>query len=431
MSASSLAEAFAVPTARTDADARRWSLATRVAFRFVFCFFLLSFFPFPLDLIPFVAEGWQNVWTPVVTAVGTAIFGVTVDATFNGSGDKTFNWVQLFVIVAVSAIATLVWSIVSRKAISYPRLHAWFRVYLRFGLATAMIGYGAFKVIPSQFVAPSLDRLIQPFGDASPMGLLWTFMGASMAYTIFTGIGELVGGLLLTMRRTALLGALITAGVMTHVVMLNFAYDVPVKIYSSLLLLGALVIAAPDARRLFDFFLRTPEGPLFSQRKLRIAAAVLALLFVGGTSGLSFKQSWDQRKMIHEMRFGGTPLLGVWNVDELTVDGVAHPPLTTDLTRWRRFVVSGKQFGVMQLMDDSRTRYALAFDEKAKSLTLTKRTDPKFKAVFNYRHDANTLFLDGTFEGKKMVATLYKAPDRDFLLNSRGFHWINEVPFNR
>jgi hypothetical protein len=276
MSASSLAEGFAIPHVRAAEDAPRWSLATRIAFRFVFCFFLLSFLPFPLDLIPWVGGAWRKVWTPLVAATGTAVFGVTADATFNGSGDKLFHWIQLFVIVALSVIATLVWSVAQRKAISHPRLHAWFRVYLRFALAVSMISYGAFKVIPSQFVAPSLDRLVQPFGDASPMGLLWTFMGASAAYTIFTGIGELTAGLLLTMRRTVLLGALVTAGVMTHVVMLNFAYDVPVKIYSSQLLLGALVIAAPDARRLFDFFLRTPEGPLFSQRKLRIAAAVLA-----------------------------------------------------------------------------------------------------------------------------------------------------------
>lgn len=429
MSASSLAETFAIPDVGAAAESRRWSLATRVAFRFVFSFFLLSFLPFPLDLIPAIGQGWQNVWTPIVTAVGTAVFGVTPDATFNGSGDKLFHWIQLFVIVATSAIATLVWSIADRKAVSYLRLHAWFRVYLRFALAAAMIGYGAFKVIPSQFSAPSLDRLVQPFGDASPMGLLWTFMGASMAYTIFTGVGELVGGLLLTMRRTALLGALITAGVMTHVVMLNFAYDVPVKIYSSLLLLAALVIAAPDARRLFDFFLRTPEGPLFSQRKLRVAAAVIALLFVGATTAMALKQSWDQRTMIREMRFGSTPLLGVWNVDELTVDGVARPPLTTDLTRWRRLVVAGKQSGSIQLMDDSRTRFMLALD--GKQLTLTKRTEPNFKAVFDYRHEANALHLDGTFEGRKLVATLHKASEREFLLNSRGFHWINEVPFNR
>jgi hypothetical protein len=67
------------------------------------------------------------------------------------------------------------------------------------------------------------------------MGLLWTFMGASAAYTIFTGLGELVGGLLLTTRRTALAGALVSAAVMTHVAVLNFCYDVPVKLFSMVL----------------------------------------------------------------------------------------------------------------------------------------------------------------------------------------------------
>lgn len=47
--------------------------------------------------------------------------------------------------------------------------------------ATAMVAYGMFKISPSQFPAPGLSRLVQPYGDSSPMGLLWTFMGVSMA----------------------------------------------------------------------------------------------------------------------------------------------------------------------------------------------------------------------------------------------------------
>jgi len=87
--------------------------------------------------------------------------------------------------------------------------------------------------------------MLEAIGDQSPMGLLWNFMGASAPYTIFGGLGELIGGLLLTNRRTALLGALISAAVMSQVVMLNFSYDVPVKIYSSELLLTARVLIAP------------------------------------------------------------------------------------------------------------------------------------------------------------------------------------------
>lgn len=432
MSASSLAEPMPMAVPAEKADAPRWSLATRVAFRFFFSFLLLTYLPFPLNLVPGVETVWQKLWLPVVE-VAAAFLGVTVDSSFNGSGDRLFNWVSLFVTVVLAVAATLIWSVADRRALGYPRLHAWFRVYLRFGLAVAMISYGAFKVIPSQFVSPSLDRLIQPFGDASPMGLLWTFMGASAAYTIFTGIGELLGGLLLTMRRTALLGALVTAGVMTHVVMLNFAYDVPVKIYSSLLLITALFIAAPDARRLFDFFLRSPDQPVLQRRGLRIAARVIAAAFVLYIVGTSLKQSWDQRTFLREARLSGSPLYGIWNVDELTIDGVSRPPLITDTTRWRRFVVSGKEWGSIQNMDDSRTRVSIKLKEDDRSMLLTKRNDHLFEARFTYtRPDPNTLVLDGTQYGKRVVAKLRKAPaDRTFLLTSRGFHWVNDVPFNR
>ena len=350
-----------------------------------------------------------------------------------GSGDRMTDWLALFAIAVLSGAATLTWSVADRAAVSYPRLYRWFHLYIRFALARAMISYGAYKVIPSQFVPPSLERLLQPFGSASPMGLLWTFMGFSVPYTIFTGLGEMTGGLLLTNRRTALLGALICAAVMTHVVMLNFAYDVPVKNYSLLLLLSALIIAAPDAKRLMDFFvLRRPADPMFSGRRMRIAARVVTVLFVCLMVGMQMNASWTQRRFLLTTRFGGSPLYGLWSVDELTVDGVPHPPLTTDLTRWRRVVVGGKEWAAIQNMDDSLTRFVLALDEKKQTLTLKKRADPKFQAVFAYRRpDTKTLALEVMYEGKKMTATLHKSDAPTFLLTSRGFHWVSEVPFNR
>lgn len=361
-----------------------WSLATRVAFRFAFVFLGLCYFPFPLDLIPFIANAWLKLWNALIVFTGRVVFGVKVDTVFNGSGDRTYDWIQVFVIALAAVVATIVWSIVDRKRPSYPTLFRWYHVYIRFSLASAMIAYGAFKVIPSQFSAPSLERLMQPFGDASPMGLLWTFMGASAPYTIFTGIGELTGGLLLTNRRTALLGALICSAVMTHVVMLNFAYDVPVKIYASVLLCTALAIAAPDAHRLLRFFvLDRPSESLFADRRLRIAACVAVVAFVVYSLQSTLRQSWKQRQMLAGF-VTTSPLSGTWDVDDLTMDGVAHPPLTTDLTRWRRLVVTGKQSLTMQKMDDSRLRYFLTLDEKAKTLTLKRRADPKFLATLTY-----------------------------------------------
>ena len=80
-------------------------------------------------------------------------------------------------------------------------------------------------------------------------------MGASESYNVFTGAGEILGGLLLTTRRTTLLGAIVSLGVLGHVAMLNFSYDVPVKLFSLHLLAMAVFLIAPDLRRLATMFL--------------------------------------------------------------------------------------------------------------------------------------------------------------------------------
>lgn len=420
MSASSLVEAVPVVV---EVRREEWSLATRVAFRFCFVFLLLYNIPFPLSFVPKVGEWFNKPWEWLVPIAAQSLFGVKADVLPNGSGDTTWNYVQLFLMVAMSAAATLVWSLISRAA-SYPRLHHWLRVYTRFALASIMISYGAVKVIPSQFPSPGLDRLTQPFGDASPMGLLWTFMGASVAYNVFSGLGEVVGGLLLTTRRTTLAGALLSAAVMTNVAVLNFCYDVPVKLFSSVLLFTALFLIAPDARRLLAFLFSGPDRAAWWKVGLRTAVVI-------GFVGYSLYGAASARKEYGDLS-PRSPLRGIWNVDELTVDGVAQPPLLTNATRWRRMIFDGTRGMAIQLVSDQRNRYGIELDEAKKSFTLKKRDEPTLNALFHYtRPDPHTLVVDGTMSGKKIHATMHVDPAKELLLTSRGFHWINEYPFNR
>lgn len=95
----------------------------------------------------------------------------------NGSGDTSYDWVLLLFIFLVSVIGSIIWSILDRKRKSYNTAYYWLVVLVRFYLAFTLILYGAIKVIKLQFPDPSLMRLLQPFGNASPMGLAWTFLG--------------------------------------------------------------------------------------------------------------------------------------------------------------------------------------------------------------------------------------------------------------
>lgn len=416
MSASSSAEAVAVAR-----PAERWSAATRVAFRFSFVFLFVFNFPFPLNFIPGVGEWANEPWEWVVPPVAQSLFGVKADVLPNGSGDTTWNWVQLFLVAAISAAATLGWSLVSR-ADAHPRLHRAMHAYVRFALGAVMISYGAVKVIPSQFPSPSLDRLIQPFGEASPMGLLWTFMGASVAYNVFTGLGELVGGILLTTRRTALAGALISFAVMLHVAVLNFCYDVPVKIFSGVLVLMSLFVIAPHAQRLAAMLFAGPARAAWWKVGLRTAAVV-------AFAGYSLWGAAQSRKEYGDLA-PKSPLRGIWNVEELTVDGVVQPPLLSNTSRWRRMVFDGKRMMSIQLVSDRRDRYMIELGKI--DFTLKKRDDPAWKAVFRYRRpDPGTLVVAGTIDGKQVHARMRLDAEKEFLLTTRGFHWINEYPFNR
>jgi hypothetical protein len=444
MSASSWPEA--VPAAVTPAvavDTARWNVATRVAFRFLFVYLGLYNVAFFFQIL--MAESayalylkYMELWNAIVPRVATSVFGVKADVLPNGSGDTTFDYVLVFVYAVVAATATLLWSVADRNRANYRTLFTWFRTYIRFALAVAMIGYGVAKVIPLQFGNVRLDKLMQPLGDSSPMGLLWTFMAFSPAYTIFGGASELLGGILLTMRRTALLGALVTAGVMANVVMLNFSYDVPVKLYSSHLLLMALFIAAPDAVRLARLFvLNQPVEPAelrprFENAHLDFGLRIARTLFFALVIGLGFKEGWKSWSEWRREPMARAPLYGIWNAETMRIDGIEHPPLLSDAARWRRVIVSSRRIAAVEQMDATRTRFSLMLDRDKQTLTLKQNQDAKAGGTLEYTQpDEATLVVNGVIGGKKIEATLRKAPIPEFLLTSRGFHWINEYPLNR
>jgi hypothetical protein len=129
------------------------------------------------------------------------------------------------------------------------------------------------KAVPLQMPFPFLTRLVEAYGNFSPMGNLWAFVGASRPYESFVGCAEMLGGLLLIVPRTTILGALVSLADLTQVFVLNMTYDVPVKLLSFHLLLMALFLLAPDLRRLCGFFFlsQPAHGLIHAVRTLPLA----------------------------------------------------------------------------------------------------------------------------------------------------------------
>ncbi len=420
-----------------------WGSGQRVLFRFLFSYLVLYNFPFLLNVIPVYGEiltqSYMEIWRVVPLWVGEHVLEVEVRYRSSGGGDSTYTYVLLFCYLVLALAVTAVWTLLDRRRANYARLHEWLRVYVRFALAAAMILYGAYKAIPEQFGTPFPSDLLQPIGESSPMKLLWTFMGTSIPYVIFTGVAEMLGGLLLVARRTTLLGALVCVAVMSNVVMLNLSYDVPVKLHSSHLLLMAVFLAAPDLGRLARLFvrnLRVPRAeprPLFASRQGNRAALVFRTVFILYITVASLHRSHQSRLEFADAatRQG---LYGVWQAEELAVDGAVRPLLVTDETLWRRLVFEWPGTIGIQYVHETEVRdYELTLDPGPHMYTLC--CDPEWKeeeaAISFKRISPDVLALEGKVDGKQIRGRFRRMDDSRFPLISRGFRWINERPFNR
>jgi hypothetical protein len=441
-----LEKSVEVTEQESAAPKEHWSLGLRVAFRFCVVYFTLfslsnqilgGLFVIPKVNIPELSALWPL--RPITFWTAAHIFRIKRDLVYtgSGSGDKTFDWVLAFCLLVMAALITCGWSVLDRRRENYVTFHKWFRLAMRFMLASEMFLYGLAKAIPLQMPFPYLNRLLEPYGNFSPMAVLWSSIGASPSYEIFAGCAEMLGGILLLAPRTATLGALVCLADMIQVFMLNMTYDVPVKLFSFHLILFSLFLLVPDMRRLLNFFFTdrtvapSRSTALFRTARANRIAVVLQVAFglyligMGIYSGIG---SWRQYG-------GGQPksaLYGIWNVDEMSVDGQLRSALLTDRERWRRVVFDFPTFTSFQRPDDTFTGYGSTISEKDSTLALTKGSDKNWKASFTYARPApDQLLLNGSMDGHQVQMKLKLVDRNKFNIVNRGFHWINEYPFQR
>lgn len=415
-----------------------WPWWGRAAFRFAFIYWLLYILPYPggvslFDLLPWGTariESWV-VWpmTTLIKWAGVHVFHLTgVAATIHptGSGDTALAYVGVACMATMALVGAVVWSAIderSERRREYQTAYAWLRLLLRFTLAVSLLTYGFAKVFPEQFSSLTLYELTGTYGDSSPMHLLWTFMGASAAYTIFSGSMEVIAGMLLMFRRTSTVGALMAVGVMLNVVLLNFCYDVPVKLYSTHLLLMALFLLLPDVAALWRFLILRRSAELMGvwvarpeRRALRMAGYGLqALVLIAAL----YATAWSAHRAF-EKPAPKAALYGVWAVD--SSEGTFPEGRWSKVILENRFALTFHPDGKMNVVkvqyNDGTQTIAFPKEDKSSNLHWTK-------------DEAGAVTLTGTWDGSAAKVVMHKTSPDTFTLQTRGFHWVQEYPYNR
>lgn len=423
-----------------------WSFGKKLAFLFFCLFFPLYIFFNPNGVVPFsdlVFEMYIAPFHQLIPWIAKNILRLPNEITVftNGSGDTTYDYVVVFFIFVVSLVGSVIWTVLDRRRPSYNQLYYWLTVVVRYYAAFTMFTYGIVKVFKLQFPSADPWRLLEPYGDSSPMGLAWTFMGYSQGYNYFTGGAEILGGLLLLFRRTTTLGAIVTVAVMGNVMAMNYCFDIPVKLLSTMLVIMAFFLMAKDCQRLFNFFFTNRQAspsdisvPGIRNRGLRIGLRVLKLLLVGyflisGTyySATSIDEYGDKAPK--------PPLWGIYNVETFVRNNDTILPLQTDTTRWKQVIVGGyKQYPRVYIkgMNDSLRNYVFRPDTATKQVVMFPRADSSVKNTLAYFHpDKDHLEMRGSWKGDSIYVRMKIYDLNKFLLVNRGFRWVNEYPFNR
>lgn len=429
----------------------QWPLWQKIIFRFFFIYFILYTAPWTwIGLIPVkwlykIVEPVDKFMDWLVNMSNAKIFhSYPVLVPFNGSGDTSYGFVQLKLFLLLAFAGCIIWSLLDRRRSNYNWLAYWFRIILRYTLIMNCFGYGIAKLFCFQMPFPSLSQLATPLGDYLPMRLSWMYMGYSSTYQFFAGAFEVLAGILLLLPRMATFGTIVALGVFTNVMLMNMGYDIPVKLFSTHLVIMCLVLLAFEYKRILALLFNKPMEAgtiyrrVFFKKWISIAAIISKLAFIVFVVILPFKDNYKEYSEAKRTKPDGPIKSGVYEVKTYVLNGDTLPFTYNDKLRWKDVIFDNSSSGSVGSTDTIfRQRYGRGYfifsiDSSKQNLDIKKRLVDFTTIPLGWLHfnlpDSNTLILSGRLRNDSVYAMLAKT-NRHFQLTERQFHWLSE--YNR
>lgn len=122
---------------------------------------------------------------------------------------------------------------------------------LRWYLAYYMIEYGWDKMTGAQFGHRSAEILNTPLKDVDKFNLAWQLFSLDKTFNIALGLTQILGGILIVINRTALVGALVLLPILAQIFLVDLAFTTGV--FGSALPIRLLGMISADLLILFNY----------------------------------------------------------------------------------------------------------------------------------------------------------------------------------
>lgn len=428
-----------------------WTFNERIIFRIAFAFFILILIPLSGGYYRNLFNGnWhftdlQSLYQFLVYSPGF-IPGNKLPASGSGA------FANFTILISVSILTGLIWTAFDKQRKEYNQLYYWLRVLVRYRLALGIIIYGTLKLFHLQMPYPTLSDLNTEYGYLLKWKVYYLTNGAAHSnYEQSLGLLEIIAGILLLYRKTALIGAGLSAVLLSNIVLVNFAYEIGSQVYSiSLLLLSLLIISYDIPRAYRLLFLEKPAKaagfrPVFTANKLwvlRLTVHVLLFVFIISVLFSAFNVNKNSNWPFPEKK-GYAYREGLYNVSSFIVNNDSLPYSLTDAIRWQNVVfekwntlsvktsqadslnhrfpdqilAAGNPSDYEQAGNGSRKFYSYSVDTLHQLLILHNKNNASENYRFRYDlPDDSTISLSGVSAKPDSIRIVLNRVDKKYLL---------------
>lgn len=380
-----------------------WPLWQGLALRFITCFLLLALLTvaYPHSWLPLPAQLLHQPFDWLAQATGSAIFGVGFKS--RTVSDSIGMQVHFFNLLWLSAFGAAWWSLSGARRIGSNKVAAFLVIIARYFLAWQLLRYGFNKIFKWQFFLPEPNIQYTELGRLSRDILYWSVMGTSRTYSVFLGSVEALAALLLLWRKTSLFGALLAAGVLVNVLMVNIGFEITVKIFSALLLLLSMIIIIAQRGRFKALLLMKQSVALpaaaDSRIKFRVVFKIVAILLLFSDAAYPYLRSGN----FNDDAFPRPPLHGAYRLTDMRGNAA----------RWKRLFIHRNGYLILQDTAGAFTDYELETDTVMHALWLSRDGDSEETALYYTCQAADSsLLLNGMIGADSVAFKASKLPLR-------------------
>lgn len=397
---------------------------TMIIFVCLFIFLL----PFPNQILPDTGIYCRPFIEPIIKWIGDVILNIPPPYTHELISDSTGMYILILFCFCLGVLGAFLSTLLSRFSSAKQQFPSWFLLLVNYYLALQLFRYGFNKIFKYQFPLPESNILYTHLGNLSPDLLFWSAVGSSYSYTVFSGIVEIIPATLLLFRRTRLLGALISLGVLAHVLWMNIGFNISVKVLSFFLLMLALILITPHALALYAFFIQKkavqlsniPAISAFSKHKwcYYVTKSLLVFIILLETNSIylesrHFNDDLKPRPFLH----------GAYQVKHFVINQDTIPPLTSHTNRLKRLFVHRGGYFITQNMVNQMYDYKIIHHIPHHQLQIQSHQQDIFRFNYKYTPADSILVLKGNVYADSLQITAQQLNLQQLPLLQSPFHW--------